>query len=794
MRSASIIKVWLVLVAISAASAVMAADAPWSIDNIVKTGSVEATEPTADGTCLQIELKVDPSQKNVPWHNFKIVDVSGAAVGTLDSWDEESGTLFFEGDWSKVVGLYLEGAGVRQELFPNAVVEDVQPITPVAPVIQPEIVNNVPTYPVRYTEPVARTERHVVGGVDRVVNVHHNGVRTYVDNDRTVYVDDDNHVIHHGGDVIHHDDVIHHGGSGVGGGKGCGNGSGSGSGDDCGCDDEKTADSGKDSGKGGTCDCGDCDGKHGPGCSCSDCAGKGEGEGSGSGDGCGCKACGGKGCPKCGSGPGSPWEMDSYAKACGQGNKLAMGSGEGTCDEGEGCEGEGEGEGEGSGPGEGEGPCPDEGEGPCPDEGEGPAPGEGPGTAPGEGCGCGPEPGMNPLEPTAPDMNPAAPGTGPGCGCGPNMIGPNYKNMAPQIRPRVKNLAKNFLPDPPVIDGPEIFVYNPQKPYYNPQMPYYGMGYGYGGGPGMGGGGGGTLGNIPEGAFDFKKPEYEEHFVLYISCGTDKTEGTVYQVNENGRILGQVRLPFTATGLAIHRDTGLVCAAPRDGGKIYRINDAGIMSTVMEDNESVVHPSDVAIGYNTDSMVLADDLSKTLSVTNTAGVKPTTYKRLKGGKYEQPEMSVAAGRDKAVLFSSSDNPGIYRYTGNATETEPILPKSGAVAASNATDKWAATQGDDIVVMEGVEEQYMYEVPKPYNVYKNGMLSFAPRDSVVVAAKRADGSNENPWLIQFSKDENGETKVRSLFEWDQSKGEMQDFVVGPRMYWEQNNRKTMKSMY
>ena len=826
MKSVSMIKVLLALAALALTSVAMAEEAPWVIDNIVKTGSADTTEPSADGSCLQIELKVAPSAKNVPWHNFKIVDVSGKVVGSLDSWDEETRTLFFDGDWSKVVGLYLEGMGNRQELFPNAVVQDVEPVKPVAPVIKPAVINDIPSYPLRYEEPIARTERHVIDNVERVVNVHHDGVRTYYDGHRDVYVDDHNHVVHHGGDV-YHDDVHHHGGGGVGGhGHGHAHGGSGGHGH---------GDAVADGGTGG-CSCGHCDGNHGDGCTCAECAGKGgDGTGAGAGDGSGCKYCGGTGCAKCGDGPGSPWEMDAYAKNVGQGNKLAMGAGKGAygeeapgcgcgegkgpgtgdgdgddcgCDDGEGTapgegEGPGPGEGTGPGPGEGEGPVPDEGEGPLPDEGEEAAPGEGPG--PGEDCGCGPEPGPNPMEPpTGPEPNAPAPGPGPAPGTAPGMgpggpgaYGPNMVNLAPQVRPRVKNLAKNFFKKPPVIDGPEIYVFNPQKPYYNPQVPYYGynQGYGYGGGYGAGGGGGGgAYGNIPEGAFDFKKPEYEDHFVLYISTGNDKTEGIVYQVDENGRILGQVRLPYTATGLAIHRDNGLVCAAPRDGGKIYRINDSGKMETVMENNEDVVHPSDVAVGYNSDSMILADDLAKTLTLSNTAGVKPTTYKRIKGSKYEQPKMSVAAGRDKAVLFSSDENPGVDRYTGNATETEPVLPKSGAVAASNANDNWAATQDNSIVVMEGTQEQYSFDVPSTHRVYKKGMLSFAPRDSVVTAVQQADG-DQAPWLMMFRKDENGENKCRALFKWDEEKyGEMQDFVVGPRMYWEQNERKTMKSMY
>ena len=80
MKSVSMIKVLLALAALALTSVAMAEDAPWVIDNIVKTGSADTTEPSADGSCLQIELKLAPSAKNVPWHNFKIVDVSGDLI------------------------------------------------------------------------------------------------------------------------------------------------------------------------------------------------------------------------------------------------------------------------------------------------------------------------------------------------------------------------------------------------------------------------------------------------------------------------------------------------------------------------------------------------------------------------------------------------------------------------------------------------------------------------------------------------------------------------------------------
>lgn len=786
----------------------LAADAPWYVDNIVKTSSDALNaEATTDGNYLQLELKVAPSVTNVPWHNFKIVDVRGEEVGELSSRNEDKGILIFEGDWSKVVGLYLEGMNHKQELFPNAVVEDIPktPVVeqPVTPVVERPVVNTVVDRPVVRTEEVRYVEpdrRVVVRDTDRVVR--HDTVRHVYDNDRhtTVIHHDghDDHVIHDGHD--HVDEVVH--------------------------DDDHTVHV-------EGCTCGHCDG-HGHAHGGSGHGHGGNGSGSGSGSGTGCALCGGVGCAECG-GAGNPWEIDSFAKKCGQGDSLAMGSdkghsfaadsafgegkgtgagpssgmgpgkGEGTGEgsgPGEGA-GPGPGEGTGPGPGEGVGPGPGEGEGPCPDEGEGPDPGEKPANAPGTGPGPGPgdaDCDCDDYGPEPPEMNPMNPnfknGNGPGAGS--NMIGPNYKNMAPRIRPRVHNLAKNFLPDPPVIDGPEMYVFNPQVPYWNPQMPYFqpGFGYGYGGGGGGGYGyGGGGYGYLPEDAVEaIAPPKMEEGMVLYISTGGPNTEGKIYQVNEHGRVLGMVNLPYTATGMAMHKDNGLVCVSPRDGGKVYRIDDSAKVTTVLENDENVVHPTDVAMGYNSDAMVLADNLAKTLSLSNVAGMKPVTDRKLAGGKYDQPEISVAMGRDKSVVFSTSEEDGIFRYTGSAKPSK-VLEKKGAVAASTGSMLWAAMQGDkDIVVMEGDQPQRTFSIPEK-NAYHGGLMSFGPRESVVVAAKDPTGENDKPWLIQFSVDDQGQEQIRNLFQWDNAaRGEMVDFVVGPRMYWERNNHKTMKSVY
>ena len=153
-------------------------------------------------------------------------------------------------------------------------------------------------------------------------------------------------------------------------------------------------------------------------------------------------------------------------------------------------------------------------------------------------------------------------------------------------------------------------------------------------------------------------------FVLYISCGNDASEGIVYQTDEHGRILGKVKLPYTATGIALHREHGLVLAIPRDGGKIMEIDDTGKLSTILEKDPALVHPVDVGIPANSDTVVVADNIANVLAFTNTAGVKPKIYRRLSGEKWAAQKMSVAVASDKSVIYGFEGRAGVFRCSGD----------------------------------------------------------------------------------------------------------------------------------
>ena len=483
------------------------------------------------------------------------------------------------------------------------------------------------------------------------------------------------------------------------------------------------------------------------------------------------------------------------------------------------------GPGEGPGPGLGEGPGPGEGEGPGPSEGPTPGEGEGPGPEerfgnPAEANGpreAGPREDMGPVEDQGPlpgmTQDGPLPGMGPGGGGGgggggaggpgARTLGPNNVNLAPQFGPRYVNLAPHLL-DAPDLRGPEVYYYDPEVYYYNPEMPVYrpgrpgyGRGYGGGGGGGFGGGGGG---NYPERAMIPLPPPsevpVEPAMVLYISCGEESGPGQVFQVNEHGGVLGIVNLPFAATGLALHRQHGLVAAIPRDGGKLMRIDDTGKVSTIMENSETVVHPVDVGLAADSDTVVVADNIGDCLAALTTAGSKPKIYHRFEGQKWDEQQMSVAVTTDKHVLFGTNGDEGIYRFAGDdySASKGPLLPGRGGVAADPASLKWAATQSpDQICVFEGEELMQKLQLPANKSFHRQGLLSFGLTGAVVVAARDSDKAEDDPWLIQYETEENeNKPEIRNLFKWNRAR--MLDFVVGPRMYWERHDPSSYRSVY
>jgi hypothetical protein len=284
--------------------------------------------------------------------------------------------------------------------------------------------------------------------------------------------------------------------------------------------------------------------------------------------------------------------------------------------------------------------------------------------------------------------------------------------------------------------------------------------------------------------------------VLYISAGNDGEEGgKIYQVNDAGRVLGVVKLPYQATGLALHRDDGLIAVTPRDRGKIYRVDDSGKLSVVMENNSKLPHPVDIGVAGDSDTILVADSMADVLAATTIAGTDPIIYQRFEAAKYDEQKMSVAVTRDKHVMYGTDSQNGIYRFGGDeyTSSRGPMLTGSGGVAADPKSLKWAATQSPNLIhVYEGEMALKTFKLAPGKSIYRQGLLSFAPSGAIVVASRHSDEVDEEVWLTAYETAEGKEGQIQSLFPWDRER--MLDFVVGPRMIWERNSPSTYESKY
>jgi hypothetical protein len=283
--------------------------------------------------------------------------------------------------------------------------------------------------------------------------------------------------------------------------------------------------------------------------------------------------------------------------------------------------------------------------------------------------------------------------------------------------------------------------------------------------------------------------DHTPELVLYVTAGDAASSGKVYQVDDTGRELGKVKMPYTATGIALHRNQGLVLAVPRDGGKIMRIDDTGKLSTIIEKDPAMPHPTDVGVAGESDTIVVGDDISNKLIATTTAGTKPKVYQSLQ--KSCSGGMSVAVTNDKHVLFSTAGEPGVFSFGGDqsASGNKPVLAGSGGVAADPKTLRWAAAQApDQILVYEGPQCIKKFRLPPGKDFYRNGLLSFSPAGSLCVAVRDNEKGGE-VWLLVYDVEKD---KVRSLFPWKNE--EMQDFTAGPRMYWERHSPSGYRSTF
>ena len=248
-----------------------------------------------------------------------------------------------------------------------------------------------------------------------------------------------------------------------------------------------------------------------------------------------------------------------------------------------------------------------------------------------------------------------------------------------------------------------------------------------------------------------KKNPLNGNFILYISTGDEAGKGVIYQVDDNGRVLGKATLPYTAMGIAMHRDNAIIAAIPRDGGSLVRIDDTGKQETIESKDKAMPHPIRITLPANSDTIVVADDIAQNIMHTTVAGGIMKYYKHT--DTMINPSVAVADGR---ILFQEDKQ----------------------VAADYTTGKWAIAEGlHTILINEGDKLIKKLELPSGKTFYKGGLMSWTGVGTLCVACQ---SNGEAPWIVMYDIDKN---KIRSLFPW--GNGTVQSFVVGPRMRWDRH---------
>jgi hypothetical protein len=254
-----------------------------------------------------------------------------------------------------------------------------------------------------------------------------------------------------------------------------------------------------------------------------------------------------------------------------------------------------------------------------------------------------------------------------------------------------------------------------------------------------------------------------------------------------------------------------------------RVDDTGKLSSIFEKDEDVVHPVDVAISGESDTVLVADNIADTLSASSTGGRIPKLYHRMEGQKWSAQDVSIAIANDKHVILGTDgETAGIFRMGGDdhSAKKDPLLPGPGGVAADPKSLRWAATQEpNQIFLFEGEELIKKLRLPPGKSHYRKGMLSFSPSGNLVVAARDSEEAVGEVWFLQYRLNDDeaesqegdvavkGErlpaseyikawdsqkTEIRSLFPWTHET--MTDFVVGPRMFWDRSSKESYKSTY
>jgi hypothetical protein len=100
------------------------APAPWHIGKVsvhseARPGAADEPQKGVSLRYLHVHLSSPFKPGELKLHDFRIVDARGATVAEIYGFHKDRALLVFEGDWSKLGGLSLDGGGHREPLVPD---------------------------------------------------------------------------------------------------------------------------------------------------------------------------------------------------------------------------------------------------------------------------------------------------------------------------------------------------------------------------------------------------------------------------------------------------------------------------------------------------------------------------------------------------------------------------------------------------------------------------------------------------------------------------------------------------
>lgn len=275
---------------------------------------------------------------------------------------------------------------------------------------------------------------------------------------------------------------------------------------------------------------------------------------------------------------------------------------------------------------------------------------------------------------------------------------------------------------------------------------------------------------------------------LYLGVGNVRGSGTVVQVDTSGEEIGRVRLPSTPYGLD-DGDGRLVAALPGEG--VFEIDGQGNSSPLLENEDPVPHPIDVAVDGSTGDVIVADNSSDLIARIPAGQPSDVTTIKTIGGFDEGrrarqlQDLSVAVGPNQHILVSGSGGIGTHRFGPGSDKRlqDTVSTGSGVVGGHANASYWALVTSDEQVLTFRENEQ-IRSLPFPEDTFeKFSGVDVSPSGTPVVKINSLSEGDGRPsrsghlYQLDLSRGE-----FKPLFSWDGQR--IVSIAVAPKMDWDE----------